>query len=273
MIRGYPYAFAVSVACTQFSQPLPSAPSPAPAAILCRDAAAPLRVLLYTKQGDWDHASNRVASDVLGRAGVERGWLLTSSPDAKLFSPAVLSGLDIVVFLLTSGNTLGPAQRAAFEAYIHHGGGFVGVHSASFTESDWPFMRSLVGARFAGHPAVQEAAVLVDDPSDVSVAHLPRRWMRTDEWYTFDTRPEQNPALHLLLSLEEPQGYPGGDASPALRVGRHPLAWRQEFEGGYALYTALGHTVESWAEPLFVEHVARGIESVGAAPRLASVCH
>src|SRR5437762_730525 len=39
----------------------------------------------------------------------------------------------------------------------------------------------------------------------------------------------------------------------------HPIAWCQEFAGGRAFYTAGGHTRESWAEPLFLAHVAGGI--------------
>jgi hypothetical protein len=39
----------------------------------------------------------------------------------------------------------------------------------------------------------------------------------------------------------------------------HPLAWRHAFDGGRAWYTAMGHTIESYSEPLFLAHVAGGI--------------
>jgi type 1 glutamine amidotransferase len=39
----------------------------------------------------------------------------------------------------------------------------------------------------------------------------------------------------------------------------HPIAWCHEFAGGRAIYTAGGHTRESYTEPLFVAHLAGAI--------------
>jgi type 1 glutamine amidotransferase len=39
----------------------------------------------------------------------------------------------------------------------------------------------------------------------------------------------------------------------------HPIAWYHEYDGGRAWYTALGHTSESYYEPLFLAHLWGGI--------------
>jgi type 1 glutamine amidotransferase len=39
----------------------------------------------------------------------------------------------------------------------------------------------------------------------------------------------------------------------------HPIIWSHTYEGGRAWYTAGGHTMESYSEPLFVDHLGRGI--------------
>jgi type 1 glutamine amidotransferase len=39
----------------------------------------------------------------------------------------------------------------------------------------------------------------------------------------------------------------------------HPIAWCQEIAGGRAIYTAGGHTRESYTEPLFVAHLAGAV--------------
>ncbi len=40
----------------------------------------------------------------------------------------------------------------------------------------------------------------------------------------------------------------------------HPVVWCQELEGGgRSFYTALGHTKESYADPLFREHLGSAI--------------
>jgi type 1 glutamine amidotransferase len=54
-------------------------------------------------------------------------------------------------------------------------------------------------------------------------------------------------------------------------MGDHPIAWYQEYAGGRAWYTAGGHTRESYAEPLFLEHLLGGIEyAAGVANPLAA---
>jgi type 1 glutamine amidotransferase len=41
--------------------------------------------------------------------------------------------------------------------------------------------------------------------------------------------------------------------------GDHPIAWCHEYDGGRAFYTALGHTSESFSEPLFIGHLAGAV--------------
>lgn len=201
------------------------------------------RVLLFTDTSGFRHASIEPAVAAL----TQRLPRATRTEDAGAFTAAGLRDVDAVVFLLTSGDVLDAAQERALEHYVRAGGGWVGVHSAADTEHDWPFYGTLLGgARFASHPAPYRAAVRVDDRRNPATRHLPRRWTRTDEWYDF-TAP---PRAHVLLTLT------GADA--------HPVAWWRRVGGGRALYTALGHTVESWADPRFVTHVAGAVRFVAA---------
>jgi type 1 glutamine amidotransferase len=39
----------------------------------------------------------------------------------------------------------------------------------------------------------------------------------------------------------------------------HPISWAQEYDGGRSFYTAMGHTVESYSEPLFLDHLRVGL--------------
>src|SRR5262249_2083706 len=47
---------------------------------------------------------------------------------------------------------------------------------------------------------------------------------------------------------------------PAYRMGYHPVAWYQYYDGGRAFYTALGHGDESYAEDAFRAHLAAAVE-------------
>ena len=48
--------------------------------------------------------------------------------------------------------------------------------------------------------------------------------------------------------------------------GAHPAAWYQTYDGGRAFYTAGGHTIESFAEPLFRRHIKEALTWVTSAP-------
>jgi cytochrome c len=215
---------------------------------------APPSVLLFTRTLGYRHPSIDVAVPALTAAGEARDFTVTHTEET--FTAEALANIDVVVFLLTTGEVLEGAQQAAFADFIHAGGGFVGVHSATDTLYNWPFYGELVGAYFVRHWSVIEARLVVEDHAHPSTQHLGPEWLRTDEWYTFDHSPRAD--VTVLLSLDE-AAYAASGAPAEFLMGDHPVAWHHEHEGGRAFYTALGHTDESWAEPAFVDHVIHAI--------------
>jgi cytochrome c len=267
-------AASLSMTCGPRQPPPPERCPPPPRPFECPlpAAPAPIRALLFYKDVYWHHASDCEARTNIARCGLERGWKkLTLTEEAADFTAQNLSGYDVVVFVMTSGTdeTMGAlfetdAQRDALQAFIRSGKGFAGVHTTSYNERAWPWFRGLVGATLLNHPeALLPSSLLVEDPADPIVAGLPRPWVRCDEYYTFTTNPALRPGLQVLLSLDEDcPSYPG-----ELRLGRHPLAWRQRYDGGRSFYTSLGHTIDSYYEKPFLAHVLAGIEWAAAAPR------
>lgn len=234
------------------------------AAGACGDGSTPkhdggrLSLLVFTRENLWTHPSNPVAQDAIRTLATADDWALTITNDQNAITPEALATTDVVMFSLTSGPVLDDPQRAALEDFFRAGGGFVGTHSASATEPDWAFYHQLVPVTFKTHPSPMNLVdakldLLNDDPL---LLGLPNPWMRTDEYYTFWERPEDNPALHLLLALDESSSadYPDGD-----KVGFHPLAFTREDLGNRVFYTALGHTPESYAEPGFMGILERAI--------------
>jgi type 1 glutamine amidotransferase len=203
---------------------------------------AGFRVLVFTRTMGFRHDSIPDAVDAVARLGAEHGFGVDSTEDPAVFTESNLAGYQAVVFLLTTGDVLERVHEAAFERYIGSGGGYVGVHSASDTEYDWPFYGGLVGAYFASHPEIQPGLVRLEDND----------WWRSDEWYNFRSNPRDNPSIRVLATLDE-STYAGGN------MGDHPIAWMHEYAGGRAWYTAGGHTRESYTEPLFQAHVLGGI--------------
>lgn len=212
------------------------------------------RLLVFSKTGGFRHASIKDGKIALQKLATEHGFSVDFTEDATAFTDANLAHYDAVIFLLTTGTILDDNQKAAFERYIRAGGGYVGVHSASDTEYNWPWYGGLVGAYFDrvhGHSKVTQATLHVIDRTHPSTVMLPALWVRTDEWYNFASNPRGR--VNVLMTIDE-STYKGGTMGVD-----HPIAWYHEYEGGRAWYTALGHTSESYYEPLFLAHLWGGI--------------
>ena len=77
---------------------------------------------------------------------------MVHSEDASIFTEKNLSQYKLVIFLNTTGDILTDDQQKNFESFIKNGGSFMGIHSATDTEYDWPWYGKLVGAYFLNHP-------------------------------------------------------------------------------------------------------------------------
>ena len=145
------------------------------------------RVLVFSKTTGFRHDSIDEGIAAIEQLGEDNDFQVDASEDATLFRDNVLSHYDAVVFLSTTGDPLNDTQQEAFERYIRGGGGYVGVHSATDTEYDWPWYGQLVGAYFKRHPQIQDARVDVRDLqargvrriASQRITHGPRRGMRT----------------------------------------------------------------------------------------------
>jgi uncharacterized protein len=208
-------------------------------------------LLVFSKTAGWRHDSIEAGHNAMRRLGEEHNANVTITEDAEMFHPDSLGRFDAVVFLNTTETVFNRDQRDAFKAYIQNGGGFVGVHSASDTEYDWPWYGELVGAWFDNHPpGIINADLLVKDTDHPSTRNLPEVWNRDDEWYNFRGFEDH---INVLIKLDT-DSFEGSD-----HPGDHPVAWYHEFDGGRVFYTALGHTSESYSERYFLGHLWGGI--------------
>lgn len=217
------------------------------------------RVLVFTKTAAFRHASIEPGVEMLRELAAELGVGLDATEEAGAFTVENLARYRAVVFLSTTGDVLNERQQSALRSFINGGGGYMGIHAASDTEYGWPWYGELVGAYFDGHPGnpgVRTGTLLVVDADHPATSSLPDRWVRDDEWY--DLRDMQSGLIVLLDIDETSYKTPAESPSPDPR----PIAWYRTFDGGRTFYTALGHTVESYSEPLFRAHVRGGLEWV-----------
>ncbi|WBB54473.1 ThuA domain-containing protein [Verrucosispora sp. WMMD573] len=214
-------------------------------------ADAPYDVLVFSKTAGFRHDSIAVGTQTIRDLGAANSFTVTATEDANVFTTGNLAQYEAVIFLNTTGDVLNNSQQGAFESYIGSGGGYVGVHSAADTEYGWSFYGNLVGAYFRSHPAIQQATVRVENRAHAATAHLPQNWVRTDEWYDFQSNPRSG--ARVLANLNE-STYSGG-----VMGADHPIAWCKTYNGGRSFYTGGGHTQASYAEPAFRAHLLGGI--------------
>jgi type 1 glutamine amidotransferase len=210
------------------------------------------KILVFCKTSGFHHNSIAAGIVAIQKLGQENNFAVDTTTDSTKFNEKNLKQYAAVVFLSTTGNVLGDEGQAAFEHYIQSGKGYVGIHAATDTEYDWPWYNKLVGAYFKSHPKQQQATLNVVDSSFIATAHLPRVWQRFDEWYNFKSPQWQD--VHVLITIDE-KSYTGGENG-----GYHPMSWYHAYDGGRAFYTELGHTDESYQDPLYLKHVLGGIK-------------
>src|SRR5918998_4767892 len=232
-------------------------------ALLFAAAARPQapRILVCSRTAGFRHSSIEPGIAALRKLAQENGFTVEATEDAAAFSEKNLRRFNAVVFLSTTGDVLNPRQQDAFERYIQAGGGWVGIHSATDTEYDWPWYGRLAGAYFTSHPNnpnVRKGTFRVLDKSHPSTEGLPDRWEREDEFYNFKSISQD---IRVLVDIDE-RSYQGGTNGD-----RHPMSWYHAYDGGRAFYTNMGHTEATFSEPLFLRHLLGGLRyAMGTAP-------
>ncbi|GAB1309328.1 hypothetical protein KH5_20110 [Urechidicola sp. KH5] len=209
-------------------------------------------VLVFTKTAGFVHPSIPDGVKAIKKLGAENNFNVETTDNASKFTDDYLSQFSAVVFMSTTGDVLNSSQETAFERYIQAGGGYVGIHAAADTEYDWNWYGRLVGAYFLSHPHNQEADFHIKDKSHGATNFFTENvWRRLDELYNYNKIYD---GINVLITIDE-STYEGGENGDF-----HPMAWYHEYDGGRSFYTGLGHTKESFEEPLYLQHLLGGIQ-------------
>lgn len=218
------------------------------------------RILVYTKNGKgYVHENITASVEALKKIGEVNNLIVDVSDDPSVMTIENLARYSCLVFSNTNSEIFNTEeQRQALVTYIHKGGAFVGIHSASASERAWPWFTAMVGGAFKKHPAFQSFEIKVINQNHPSTSMLPEIWKKEDECYYME---ELNLNIQVVLAADlrtvkdsEKGIYPGrifGDY--------FPLAWFHEFEGARVFYTALGHDSKDYSDPVYIQHLTGGI--------------
>ncbi len=161
----------------------------------------------------------------------------------------VLAQYEVVVFLDTRPEE--PAPRAAFQAYMEHGGAWMGFHFAGFALTpsavpanwDWYHNTFLGSGSYVSNTWRPTSAILrVEDRKHPATYHLPETFRSSpNEWYRWDKDLRQNPDLDILLSIDS-TSFPLGTGPKQHEIwhgGYYPVVWTNKKYK--MIYLNMGH--------------------------------
>jgi hypothetical protein len=160
-----------------------------------------------------------------------------------------LSKYQVVIFLDTRPEDA--AQRAAFQSYMDHGGGWMGFHFAGFalTPSDYPanwdwYHNEFIGAgQYVSNTWRPTAAILrVEDRKHPATQHVPATFKSSpNEWYGWEKDLRQNRDIDILLSIDS-TSFPLGTGPKQNEIwhsGYYPVVWTNR--NYRMIYFNMGH--------------------------------
>ena len=216
-------------------------------------------ILIYSGTTGYRHESIPAGIDAVTAIARRHGLTVVASEDPNVFSAQSLKRFRAIVLLSCTTDPKKPEsewlvgdRRDALQAFVHRGGGIVGIHAAADSHYFWPWYGRMIGGHFQRHPQGTPTGTVHLFGKSPLTAGLPAAKQRTDEWYYFD---DYDPTSRLRVTLD-PATIGEKDVNP------NPMAWTRTVDGGRVFYTAMGHTKESYSDPYFLRLVSNGLDWV-----------
>jgi uncharacterized protein len=145
-----------------------------------------------------------------------------------------LAKYQVILFLDTRPET--DAQRAAFQRYMEHGGGWIGFHFSAFalTPSDYPqnwdwYHHTFLGSdSYVSNTWRPTSAVLRVESKHPVTKDLPHTFKSApNEWYRWSGDLTHNPDIQILLAIDS-TSFPLGTGPKQHEIwhsGYYPVVW------------------------------------------------
>src|SRR6202795_4898991 len=174
-------------------------------------AAQPKRhLLVLAEEKGYRHEAVSHAIATIERLGRETElWSTTIRTDTEVltkkkleYNAKNLNDFDAVLFYTGGELEMNPEQKAALLSFVHDDGkGFIGVHSATITFTDWPEYGEMIGGYFDEHPwGTFDAPIVVEDPTFPGMEQWPRSFVLGDEIY--QVRNYSRDKVRVLMRLD-----------------------------------------------------------------------
>jgi uncharacterized protein len=222
-------------------------------AVVCwqrSQAQAPEVVAFYTAGGEPDHVQFARYAVAHFTALAEREHLqFRATADWDELQKLSPKSTPLMLWLNDRPHT--PQQRAAFERYMNHGGGWLGFHVSAYNDSStqWPWFVAFLGGSvfYSNNWPPLPAQLHIDDPRHPVTRGLPSSFLApANEWYVWQPSPRLNPSVKVLVTLD-PANFPLG-LKDTITAGDVPVVWTNTRYR--MLYANMGHGDKIFASPI-----------------------
>lgn len=223
-------------------------------------------ILVYTRNGEgFVHDNIEANAAAMIKLGVKFGFKVDVTDQPDVFTDGNLAKYHLIVFANTNNEVFdNNEQRLSFRRYIEAGGGMLGIHSILGTERKWKWFNQLVGGSFSYHPKRQNL-YLTKIVKHESTDSVPTHWMWEDECY-FSKKYYPGISVLMIAHLDklDPVDVERAKSHETSFGTLHPVVWYQQFDGGTAWITTLGHNKEAYEDSDFLKHLIGGLEYVAS---------
>jgi uncharacterized protein len=211
------------------------------------------KLLAIGEEKGYRHQAVSHALATIERLGREKGlWDTTIRTDTEVltkkkleYNAPNLNNFDAVLFYTGGNLEMDDQQKADFLSFIHDDGkGFIGVHSATITFTNWPEYGKMIGGYFDEHPwGTFDAPIIVEDPTFPGMDLWPPAFVLRDEIYQL--REYSRERLRVLLRLDA-RKIDLANRKVHRKDGDFAVAWAKMYGNGRVFYSTLGHPEENW---------------------------
>lgn len=230
-------------------------------------AQKPLFRVLAVASADPDHDPMIIKSKAfLEKIASENNFEVLVTRDASLINDTNLADYQVFIQLHLAPFDMTQPQQAALQKFIESGKGWIGVHAAGLTGTQfkgtdvpyWMWFEHLMGdIIYSPHPAKQTGTILVEDRNHPITKDLPSSFRFYDEWYEFNRSPRDK--VRVLATADE------SSYKPEIPMGDHPMIWINE-NFRRAVYIGIGHDTTACTDENFTKLMRNSILWAAAPP-------
>ena len=213
-------------------------------------------LLAIGEEKGYRHEAVSHALATIERLGRESGlWDTTIRTDTEVltkkkleYNAKNLNDFDAILFFTGGDLEMDATQKSDFLSFIHDDGkGFIGVHSATITFTNWPEYGEMIGGYYDEHPWLTfNAPIIVEDPTFPGMNQWPREFVLRDEIYQF--RNYSRDKVRVLMRLD-PSKLDLKNKNVHRTDGDFAVTWAKTYGKGRVYYSSLGHVLENWDDP------------------------